>query len=417
MRVSRRTLLGAAGSAAVAYTIAGCGGGTSTRGRPELEFATFYTGEDGPTMQDIVDRYNQSQDEVTIRFTAPAYGADYVTKIRTAALAGRAPAIVALHNNEIPPLAPYLHEVSPEDLGLRREDFSPVAWDLPRYEGRLLGVTMSTGTQALYYHRDHFEKAGLDPERPPANQADLVAAARALTRDGRYGMARDAEDWLPWYTYHWQAGGELLAADGRTATFDSPAAIDAAQFEQDLITRYRAVHPTHVQSRNLGQVFFSGKVSMLYGGPWHLAPVMKSNQEAGTNIGWAPFPSVFTTRPAIQSTSHIYCLTKQDDRTLELAGKFLSWVLTTGSAMWARSQAPTYKKSLDELSASADPLVRAMTLWIRQGDSARFLPIHPRWSEVSRSLTGAMQRIMFRGAPVAGTLREEVRRANAILGR
>ncbi|MEV0286791.1 MULTISPECIES: carbohydrate ABC transporter permease [unclassified Kribbella] len=46
-----------------------------------------------------------------MRFTAPAYGGDYLTKILTASLAGAPPAIIALHSYEIPPLRRFLHTI------------------------------------------------------------------------------------------------------------------------------------------------------------------------------------------------------------------------------------------------------------------------------------------------------------------
>ncbi|MBI2158237.1 MAG: hypothetical protein HYU26_15240, partial [Candidatus Rokubacteria bacterium] len=62
-----------------------------------LDFTTFYTGADGGIMQGIVNRYNGLQQAARINFSAPAWGADYLTKLVTAALAGSPPPVVALH--------------------------------------------------------------------------------------------------------------------------------------------------------------------------------------------------------------------------------------------------------------------------------------------------------------------------------
>src|SRR5262245_8066077 len=91
---TRRSLLGAA-DAAGAGLAAGCGSpcdDTTRSGGKVLEFVTFYGGPDGAIMQHIVDRYNAGQDEVTVRFSAPAYGGDYLTKLLTASIAGAPPA-------------------------------------------------------------------------------------------------------------------------------------------------------------------------------------------------------------------------------------------------------------------------------------------------------------------------------------
>ena len=63
-----------------------------------------------------------------------------------------------------------------------RESFIPVALQAGTDgEGRILGLPFYTGTDALYYRLDHFEEAGLDPER----------AAEDL---GRAGRSREGAD-------------------------------------------------------------------------------------------------------------------------------------------------------------------------------------------------------------------------------
>jgi multiple sugar transport system substrate-binding protein len=151
--------------------------GGQPAGTTELEFTTFYTGADGGIMQGLVDRYNQNQQAAKINFSAPAWGSDYLTKLQTAAMAGNPPPIVALHNYEIPPLAQFLYEIDPAALGVKKEDFVDVAWKLPMYEGKLRGLTMSTGTLGLFYNKDHFQHAGLDPARPPTNRDEFIKAA------------------------------------------------------------------------------------------------------------------------------------------------------------------------------------------------------------------------------------------------
>jgi sn-glycerol 3-phosphate transport system substrate-binding protein len=61
------------------------------------------------------------------------------------------------------------------------------------YNGDLLGVPFSTSSIMLYYNKDHFAEAGLDPEAPPTTLAELAEAVDKLTvRNGdkieRYGL-------------------------------------------------------------------------------------------------------------------------------------------------------------------------------------------------------------------------------------
>ena len=47
-------------------------------------------------------------------------------------------------------------------------------------DGRLASMPFNSSTAVLWYNRDAFEKAGLDPAKPPATWTELISAAQAL---------------------------------------------------------------------------------------------------------------------------------------------------------------------------------------------------------------------------------------------
>ncbi|MDE2517677.1 MAG: sn-glycerol-3-phosphate ABC transporter substrate-binding protein UgpB [Rhodospirillales bacterium] len=47
-------------------------------------------------------------------------------------------------------------------------------------DGRMAGMPFNSSTAVMWYSKDAFEKAGLDPEKPPATWPEVVAAARAI---------------------------------------------------------------------------------------------------------------------------------------------------------------------------------------------------------------------------------------------
>ncbi len=128
-------------------------------------------------MQKIVDRYNSSQDDVVVWFTAPAYGSDCLSKDVDAALArvSRRPRIALPASDRRCAVNEHDHF---KDLGFGQDDFIDGTWQLANIEGRQYGVTMSTGPAALGYNRALFEKAGLDPDRPPTTGAELSRPPR-----------------------------------------------------------------------------------------------------------------------------------------------------------------------------------------------------------------------------------------------
>ena len=52
-------------------------------------------------------------------------------------------------------------------------------------DSKVYGVPFQNSTPLLYYNKDEFKAAGLDPEKPPQNWQELAAVAEKLTkRDG-----------------------------------------------------------------------------------------------------------------------------------------------------------------------------------------------------------------------------------------
>jgi len=90
---------------------------------------------------------------------------------------------------------------------------------------------------ALFYRKDLFMNAGLDPDRPPRNWQELLAYARKLTDTdkGIYGMGftlDKAVSWV-WYQFLASAGGNVMEEDkdgNWHLTYNSDAAARSAYF-------------------------------------------------------------------------------------------------------------------------------------------------------------------------------------------
>ena len=61
---------------------------------------------------------------------------------------------------------------------------SPGHMTVATYEGRLYGVPLYADVSALFYNKDLFEKAGLDPNKPPTSLAELREYADKITALG-----------------------------------------------------------------------------------------------------------------------------------------------------------------------------------------------------------------------------------------
>ena len=61
---------------------------------------------------------------------------------------------------------------------------SPGHMTVGTYDGRLYGVPLYADVSALFYNKDLFEKAGLDPDKPPTSLAEIREYADKITALG-----------------------------------------------------------------------------------------------------------------------------------------------------------------------------------------------------------------------------------------
>lgn len=132
-----------------------------------------------------------------------------------------------------------------DDLLRRNPDaldrVQPRVKDVLNVDGHVYSLPWAQYVQALYYRKDLFRAAGLDPNHPPANWEEFYTAARALTDQnrGQWGFAfEQGSESYYWINFLWQAGGEVAAPDKNgayLAAFNTPEGARALQFYRRLL--------------------------------------------------------------------------------------------------------------------------------------------------------------------------------------
>src|SRR5690606_26029408 len=61
-----------------------------------------------------------------------------------------------------------------------RDQYYDWAWDQTLYEGETYGIPQETDVRVLFYNKQHFIEAGLDPEDPPETWDELWEYADKL---------------------------------------------------------------------------------------------------------------------------------------------------------------------------------------------------------------------------------------------
>jgi multiple sugar transport system substrate-binding protein len=111
-------------------------------------------------------------------------------------------------------------------------------WESPRraveFKGAATAIPYAPDTRIMYTHVENAQKAGLDPQKPPAKWSEMEAATQKAFKGGsgtveRLGFAPfigSGGNYL-WMVPYWQLGGELISADGTKMTLFNDRAIEA----------------------------------------------------------------------------------------------------------------------------------------------------------------------------------------------
>lgn len=120
-------------------------------------------------------------------------------------------------------------------------EYYPACWAEAVYKGKVYAIPEGTDDRLLYWNKDAFRKAGLDPEKPPRTWEDLVTYTEKLTKrapDGSFEQIgfipvepKSTNSWF--YLYSWQNNGEFMSPDGRTCTLDNPNSREAMHWLVD----------------------------------------------------------------------------------------------------------------------------------------------------------------------------------------
>ncbi|PJE28811.1 carbohydrate ABC transporter substrate-binding protein, CUT1 family [Pseudooceanicola antarcticus] len=151
------------------------------------------------------------------------------------------------------------------------------------YQGQQWGVPVAFSTKALYWNKDLFAEAGLDPETPPATWDDVIAAAKAVTENtdaAGFGLVAKTFDNTMHQFLHWvyTNNGQVIDDEGNIV-LDSPEVLAALEAYKTLVP-YSEEGPTAYEQNEVRAIFLDGGVSMIH------ASIGAVSRLQDTDINW-----------------------------------------------------------------------------------------------------------------------------------
>ncbi|MFC7260507.1 ABC transporter substrate-binding protein [Streptomyces lutosisoli] len=168
--------------------------------------------------------------------------------------------------------------------------------DIYTVDGKIYGVPRTGYSMGLIYNKKLFEKAGLDPDRPPATWEDVRADAKKIAAlgNGTVGYADySAQNQGGWHftAELYSQGGNVVSEDGKKATVDTPEGKAVLQNLKDMRWSDNSMGSKQLLVINdVQQMMGSGKLGMYLSAPDNIPILVKEKGGNYKDLALAPMP-------------------------------------------------------------------------------------------------------------------------------
>ena len=308
--------------------VIGCG--SSSKTSSTISFWQGYTDIERTAIEQSVADFNATNPGFKVQAVFAGNNDYALTKLRTALAAGKAPDISYQYGSSMALLAklPQVVDLSAKvkEPGFDWNDFFPAVRLATMANGKVLGVPALVDNLALVYNKKLFDQAGVPYPTAQWTWDDFRAAAKKLTNAAakQFGWAyiNDGSEDTVWrfLALLWQANGDLLTPDNTKAAFNSPAGLKAMTLLYDMANQDHSIYLDSGNDNYLN-VFNSGKIAMLWTGPWDISSI-----NSGVKYGVQILPGDVS--HATIAGPDNYAIIANGSQRVDDAWKFLSWYLS-----------------------------------------------------------------------------------------
>lgn len=422
--IKRRTFVGLLAAAPVAWS-------GRARAAEAIQLSFWYPVDLGGGLAKVVDGMvaDFNKENPDIRVTATYTGNYDITlqKIQASKLAGNLPDVAVTEISSVPVLGALGAAQPLDDLiaGSGGKQFLDRFWPSMllncRYDGKVYGVPFQRSTPVMYYNKDAFAAAGLDPEKPPLTWDELASTAQKLTmREGdrttRWGveLPLEAFNWF-YYALTYSNGGQTLSDDGTKVLWDQLKNIEALQFWYDLVNKYK-VTPPYTPWNDGPQEFAAGRTAIV----WHSTgsqAFMRQNVKFRWGLGRIPKNTQFGP-PSGGGNMLLYAT---DAARRKAAWTFMTWMsaapqaarwsiasgyLATNIASWDRPEMQELIKEHPEVLVTKEQL-----------SDAKAEPTSAKYAPARDILNSLIKDVLANKAPLEAATKQAVENANVAMAR
>jgi len=305
------------------------------------------------------------------------------------------------------------------------DDFFPAFMLNSKQGGKVWSIPFQRSTPVMYFNKDAFREAGLDPAKPPQTQAELVAAAKKLVKQEggrvtRWGLSIPSgggvDTWLL-EALTIEAGGVLYDLNNACCKvlLTSPAAQAAVQFLRDLGEKEKVSPTGPIEWGTTANDFAAGKVAMIYYTTGGLG-FIRNNAKFEFGTAFLPKGQRFGT-PTGGGNVYLFRATPPDRR--KAAWEFAKWLTSPDMlARWSIDSGYVAPRKSSWGTARMKEYVAKYPQALTARDQLQYalaeLPVK-NIIEVKRAIVTALQTALTSSQPIGPILAEGQARVDEIL--
>lgn len=273
--------------------LAGCatgGGGSSSGGNETSDgkkevviWDYFETDAQKQMMQDLVDGFNESQDEYVASHVYVPF-ADYEKQLTLGVASGELPDLVIMDGCGMASFISMGLFGDVSDADIAWDEYLEGPMESAMMDGKHYGIPFATNDTALFYNKDLFDAAGLEYPDENTTWDEFREMANALTKDGVVGFGNAAtntdEGTFQCLQWLYTAGGSYT---------DIEAGVDAYTLMQEMIEEGSwSKECVNWTQSDVNNNFMAGNIAMQQNGPWQIPGIEENAPELNYGVTVLP---------------------------------------------------------------------------------------------------------------------------------
>ncbi|MDT3678848.1 MAG: ABC transporter substrate-binding protein [Burkholderiaceae bacterium] len=303
------------------------------------------------------------------------------------------------------------------------DGFYPAFMENSRTGGKTWGVPFQRSTIVMYWNKDLFKEAGLDPEKAPQNWDELVSMGKKLTKTDAGGNVSTWGVKIPSSGFpYWLFQGlttpndTILMNEAGTETyFDKPGSIEALQYWVDLSAKHKVMPGGVIEWGTTPKDFFERKAAIVWTTTGNLTNI-RTNAQFPFGVAMLPEKK---RRGSPTGGGNFYVFDKTSPEEQQAAMKFVRWAtqpqraaqwsIATGyvavtPAAWETDEMKKYVQEVPQATVARDQLQY----------SVAELSTHEN-QRVTKALNDGLQAALTGSKSPADAMKDSQREADRIL--